>query len=171
MGPDFTPPPWELYDQRLLNKILFIRLLGPFLLAIKQDTPSLFPRMPCYCPISDDNKIVNINFKSDCPRRVFDVNIRIVKLVWWTPGGVETQHVSKRSSNKWKYLSFGILDFIGFSVKIRDFKSGFTFLSHISFAIWSLAIINVGVRLLEGCNQDAQILQVLCITDKSIVKH
>ena len=27
------------------------------------------------------------------------------------------------------------------------------------------------VRFLVGCNQDAQILQVLCITDKSIVKH
>ena len=55
---------------------------------------------------------------------------------------------------------------------LEDFKNGFTFLpSHISFAIWSLVIINVGVRLLEGCNQDAQILQVLCTTDKSIVKH
>ena len=95
MGPGFPPPPWELYDQRLLNKILFIGLLGPFLLAIKQDTPSLHPRMPCYCPISDDNKIVNINFESDCPRRVFDVNIRIVRLVEWS--GDTTCFLAQRS--------------------------------------------------------------------------
>ena len=82
LGP--SPPSMRGVWSKTFKQDTFIGLLGPFLLSIKQDTPSLSPRLPCYCPISYDNKIVNINFESDCPRRVFDVNIRIVKLVWWS---------------------------------------------------------------------------------------